>query len=56
MGHTTRLLTDSMVSFGDERLVDAKGFAEPLAAFPVEGLGRGAPIGPQNHPVRGARG
>ena len=38
VGHTTRLLTDSMVSFGDERLVDAKGFAEPLAAFPVEGL------------------
>jgi class 3 adenylate cyclase/tetratricopeptide (TPR) repeat protein len=38
VGRTTRLLTDSMVSFGEERPVDAKGFAEPLAAFPVEGL------------------
>ena len=38
VGETTHLLTDSMVTFGDERLVEAKGFAEPLAAFPVEGL------------------
>jgi class 3 adenylate cyclase/tetratricopeptide (TPR) repeat protein len=38
VGRTTRLLTDSAVSFGDERLIDAKGFVEPLAAFRVEGL------------------
>ena len=38
VGQTTHLLTDTMVTFGDERLVEAKGFAERLAAFPVEGL------------------
>jgi class 3 adenylate cyclase len=38
VGRTTRMLTDDAVSFGDERTIDAKGFSEPLAAFPVEGL------------------
>jgi len=38
VGRTARLLTDTMVSFGQERAVDAKGFAEPLAASPVVGL------------------
>ena len=37
-GATTRALTDTAVAFGEERRVDAKGFAEPLIAFRVEGL------------------
>jgi class 3 adenylate cyclase/tetratricopeptide (TPR) repeat protein len=37
-GETTRQLTIRSVSFGDERLVVAKGFAQELRAFPVEGL------------------
>ena len=38
VGATTRDLTDAAVTFGDERPVEAKGFAQPLAAAPVEGL------------------
>jgi class 3 adenylate cyclase/tetratricopeptide (TPR) repeat protein len=38
VGRTTRALVDDNVSFGEERRVEAKGFAEPLAAFSVEGL------------------
>jgi class 3 adenylate cyclase/tetratricopeptide (TPR) repeat protein len=38
VGATTRSLADSAVRFADERRIDAKGFAEPLAAFTVEGL------------------
>ncbi len=38
VGSTTRALTDTAVMFGVERRVEAKGFAEPLAAFHVEGL------------------
>ena len=38
VGATTRNLTDAAVTFGDERQVEAKGFAQPLAAAPVEGL------------------
>jgi class 3 adenylate cyclase/tetratricopeptide (TPR) repeat protein len=38
VGATTRELADSAVAFGPARTIDAKGFAEPLAAFAVEGL------------------
>src|SRR5204862_261197 len=37
-GETTRTLTERSVSFGEERLVDAKGFAQQLSAFCVDGL------------------
>ncbi|TMK21819.1 MAG: hypothetical protein E6G65_04140 [Actinobacteria bacterium] len=37
-GETTRTLTERSVSFGEERLVEAKGFVQPLAAFCVDGL------------------
>src|SRR5437870_2547775 len=37
-GETTRTLTERSVSFGEERLVEAKGFAQPLSAFCVDGL------------------
>jgi class 3 adenylate cyclase/tetratricopeptide (TPR) repeat protein len=37
-GATTFALTEHAVSFGDRRDVEAKGFAEPLAAWPVDGL------------------
>jgi class 3 adenylate cyclase/tetratricopeptide (TPR) repeat protein len=37
-GRTVRTLTDTSVSFGEERHVDAKGFDAPLAAFCVDGL------------------
>jgi tetratricopeptide (TPR) repeat protein len=37
-GETTHELTDSAVAFGDRRDVVARGFAEELTAFPVEGL------------------
>src|SRR5262245_35944818 len=40
VGATTRALADDAVRFGDERRIDAKGFAERLAAFPVDGLSR----------------
>jgi len=40
VGATTRALADDAVRFGEERRIDAKGFAEQLAAFPVEGLSR----------------
>src|SRR4029450_10475323 len=36
-GRTARTLTDTSVSFGEERRVDAKGFDAPLAAFCVDG-------------------
>src|SRR5205807_8071053 len=35
---TTYALTDTAVSYGDRRDVQAKGFQVDLAAFPVEGL------------------
>ena len=38
VGATTRALADAAVTFGEERRIDAKGFADPLAAFSVEGL------------------
>src|SRR4029079_3478858 len=38
VGGTTRALVQSDVSLGSERQIDAKGFAEPLAASSVEGL------------------
>src|SRR5215213_924457 len=38
VGRTTRALADSNVSFGEQRRIDAKGFAAPLEAFRVEGL------------------
>jgi class 3 adenylate cyclase/tetratricopeptide (TPR) repeat protein len=38
VGRTTRALVQSDVSLGAERRIDAKGFAEPLAASSVEGL------------------
>src|SRR6266566_6279256 len=37
-GATAHTLTTNKVSFGRRRRVKAKGFAEPLDAFPVEGL------------------
>ncbi|MGZ5318725.1 MAG: adenylate/guanylate cyclase domain-containing protein [Actinomycetota bacterium] len=37
-GATTFALTEHAVSFGDRRDVEAKGFAEPLVAYPVDGL------------------
>jgi class 3 adenylate cyclase/tetratricopeptide (TPR) repeat protein len=37
-GETTHALTDAAVAFGDRRDLRAKGFAEQLTAFPVEGL------------------
>ena len=37
-GLTTFALTEHAVSFGDRRDVIAKGFAEPLGAYPVDGL------------------
>ena len=37
-GETTRTLTERAVSFGEERLVEAKGFVQPLSAYCVEGL------------------
>ena len=37
-GATTFALTERAVSFGERREVTAKGFAEPLAAYPVDGL------------------
>src|SRR5256886_2587542 len=37
-GATAHTLTTNKVSFGRKRRVKAKGFAEPLDAFPVEGL------------------
>jgi class 3 adenylate cyclase/tetratricopeptide (TPR) repeat protein len=37
-GRTARTLTDSAVTFGEERRVDAKGFDAPLTAAPVDGL------------------
>jgi class 3 adenylate cyclase/tetratricopeptide (TPR) repeat protein len=38
VGRTTRALVQNDVSLGSERQIDAKGFAEPLAASSVEGL------------------
>ena len=38
VGATARELTGAAVTFGDRRDVAAKGFDEPLAAFPVERL------------------
>jgi class 3 adenylate cyclase/tetratricopeptide (TPR) repeat protein len=38
VGSTTFALTEHAVSFGERRAVQAKGFMEPLAAYPVEGL------------------
>jgi class 3 adenylate cyclase/tetratricopeptide (TPR) repeat protein len=38
VGRTTRALVRNDVSLGSERRIDAKGFAEPLAASSVEGL------------------
>jgi class 3 adenylate cyclase/tetratricopeptide (TPR) repeat protein len=38
VGRTTRALVQNDVSMGSERRIDAKGFAEPLAASSVEGL------------------
>jgi class 3 adenylate cyclase/Tfp pilus assembly protein PilF len=37
-GSTTFALTEHAVSFGERREVVAKGFAAPLAAYPVDGL------------------
>jgi class 3 adenylate cyclase/tetratricopeptide (TPR) repeat protein len=37
-GHTTHALTTTAVSYGRRRRVRARGFDEPLPAFPVEGL------------------
>ncbi len=37
-GETTYQLTDRQVAFGQQRDVEAKGFAEALIAYPVEGL------------------
>jgi len=37
-GRTARTLTDSSVSFGEERRIEAKGFDAPLTAAAVEGL------------------
>ena len=37
-GETAQALTEASVSFGDRRVVVAKGFEGGLAAFPVEGL------------------
>src|SRR5216110_3163817 len=37
-GETTRTLTERSVSFGEERLVDAKGFAQQLSTFCVDGV------------------
>jgi class 3 adenylate cyclase/tetratricopeptide (TPR) repeat protein len=38
VGHTAHALTESAVSYGDRREVEAKGFEEPLKAHPVDGL------------------
>jgi class 3 adenylate cyclase/tetratricopeptide (TPR) repeat protein len=38
VGATTFTLTERAVSFGERREVEAKGFAHPLAAYPVDGL------------------
>jgi len=38
VGATTRALADAAVTFGEERRIEAKGFADPLAASSVEGL------------------
>lgn len=40
VGKTAHALTATKVSFGRRRRVKAKGFAEALEAFPVEGLSR----------------
>ena len=37
-GSTTHSLTESALSFGEWRTVDAKGFDDGLTAYPVEGL------------------
>ena len=38
VGATTHALTNTAVAFGERRTVQAKGFPEPLAGYPVEGL------------------